>query len=93
VGAALTAAARRGLAGAGVDPFTGRAAGARSLLSRLVEYVSPALARRGDAGTVTALLHRLDHWTTGAGRQQALFFGAESAPAFVAALAQATRPD
>ncbi len=90
VKAALAAAARYGLAGPAVDPFSGRAADPRKLLSRLVDYVYPALDERGDTGTVTALLRRLNRLTTGAGRQQALFSRAGSARAFVAALAQAT---
>ena len=61
VNAALAAAARRGLAGPGVDPFTGQAADARSLRSRLLDHVYPALSDRGDAQTITGLLHRLDH--------------------------------
>ena len=43
VNAALAAAARHGLAGAGADPFTGLAADARSLRSRLLDHVYPAL--------------------------------------------------
>src|SRR5208283_1035947 len=52
------APARWGLAGTGVDPFTGQAADARSLRSRLLDHVSPALSDRGDAQTITGLLHR-----------------------------------
>jgi glutamate---cysteine ligase / carboxylate-amine ligase len=92
VGAALTAAARHGLAGMGVDPFTGRAVDARSLLSRLLDYVYPALARRGDAERVTGLARQTESRSSGAGYQRAAFSGAVSAPPFVAALAQATLP-
>ena len=73
VSAALAAAARRGLAGPGADPFTGQAADARTLRSRLLDYVYPALSDRGDAQTITGLLHRLDDRGTGADRQRALF--------------------
>ncbi len=90
VGAALAAAARHGLAGPGVDPFTGRPADARSLRSRLLDHAQPALSERGDAETITRLLRRLDERGTGADRQRTLFAAAGSAPAFVDALARAT---
>ncbi len=90
VDGALAAAARHGLAGAGVDPFTGQVVDARSLRSRLLDHVHAALSDRGDAETVTGLLHRLDDRGTGADRQRALFAGAVSAPGFVEALARAT---
>ena len=90
VAAALTAAARHGLAGAGTDPFTGQAADARSLLSRLLEHVYPALSDHGDTETITRLLRRLDQRGTGADRQRALFTSAASTPAFITALARAT---
>ena len=90
VAAGLAAAARHGLAGAGVDPFTGQAAGARSLLSRLLDHVRPALSDHGDTQIITRLLRRLDDRGTGAGRQRALFTSAASTPAFITALARAT---
>ena len=90
VRASLTAAARHGLAGPGVDPFTGQAVDARSLRSRLLDYVYPALSDSGDTQTVTGLLRRLDDRGTGADRQRALFASTGSVPAFVQALARAT---
>ena len=90
VAAALAAAARHGLTGAGADPFTGQAAGAPALLSRLLEHVYPALSDHGDTETITTLLHRLDQRGTGADRQRALFTSAASTPAFITALARAT---
>ena len=90
VNAALAAAARRGIAGPGVDPFTGQAADARSLRSRLLDHVYPALSDLGDAQIISGLLHRLDDRGTGADRQRALFASAGSAPSFVEALARAT---
>ena len=90
VHAALAAAARHGLAGPGVDPFTGQTVDARSLRSRLLDHVHAALSDRGDADAITGLLHRLDQRGTGADRQRALFAGAVSAPGFVEALARAT---
>ena len=90
VNAALAAAARHGIAGPGVDPLTGQAADARSLRSRLLDHVYPALSDRGDAQTITGLLRRLDDQGTGADRQRALLASTRSAPGFVEALARAT---
>jgi carboxylate-amine ligase len=90
VAAALAAAARQGLAGAGVDPFTGQAVDATALRSRLLDHVRPALSDRGDTQIITRLLHRLDDRGTGADRQRALFTSAASTPAFIKALARAT---
>jgi gamma-glutamyl:cysteine ligase YbdK (ATP-grasp superfamily) len=90
VGAALTAAARHGLAWAGVDPFTGQTADPRSLLSRLLDHVCPALSDRGDSQTITGLLRQLSDRGTGADRQRAFFATAGSVPGFVEALARAT---
>ena len=89
VDASLAAAARHGLAGDGVDPFTGRPADARSLRSRLLGHVQAALSARGDAGHITTLVDRIDHLGTGADRQRTLFAAAGSVPAFVQALARA----
>ena len=90
VAAALAAAAREGLAGAGVDPFTGQAVDAPTLRSRLLDHVYPALRDHGDTETITRLLHRHDQRGTGADRQRALFTSAASPPAFIQALARAT---
>ena len=90
VAAALAAAARHGLAGAGIDPFTGQAADAPALRARLLEHVYPALSDHGDTETITGLLARLDQQGTGADRQRALFTSAASTPAFITALARAT---
>ena len=90
VAAALAAAARNGLTGTGIDPFTGQAIKARSLRTRLLDHVHSALSDRSDTETITALLHQLDDQGTGADRQRALFASAASAPAFVEALARAT---
>jgi carboxylate-amine ligase len=90
VAAALAAAARQGLAGAGIDPFTGQAVDAATLRSRLLDHVHPALSDHGDTETIIRLLHRLDQRGTGADRQRALFTSAASTPAFITALARAT---
>ena len=89
-GAALVAAARHGLAGAGIDPLTGQTVGARTLRCRLLDHVGAALSDSGDAESIGWLLHQLDHRGTGADRQRALFAGAASVPEFVEALARAT---
>ena len=90
VAAALAAAARHGLAGAGADPVTGQPAGAPALRARLLDHVYPALRDHGDTETITGLLRRLDQRGTGADRQRALFTSAVSTPAFITALARAT---
>ncbi len=90
VAAALAAAARHGLAGAGVDPVTGQPAGALALRARLLDHVYPALRDHGDTETITRLLRRLDQRGTGADRQRALFTSAASTPAFITALARET---
>ena len=90
VAAALVAAARQGLAGAGADPVTGQAAGAAALGARLLDHVYPALSDHGDTETITGLLRRLDDRGTGADRQRALFTSAASTPAYITALARAT---
>jgi len=92
VNASLTAAARHGLAGAAVDPFTGQPADPRRLRSRLLDHVGPALTDRGDAPVITALLRRLDDLGTGADRQRALLASGVSPAGFVQALARATLP-
>jgi len=89
VDASLTAAARNGLAGAAIDPFTGRPVHAHSLRWRLPGHVQAALSDRGDAGHITTLVHRLDHLGTGADRQRALFAAAGPAPGLVQGLAPA----
>ena len=90
VAAALAAAARHGLAGAGIDPVTGQPADAPALRARLLDHVYPALSDHGDTETVTRLLRRLDDRGTGADRQRALFTSAASTPAFITALARET---
>jgi len=91
VNAALAAAARHGLAGPAVDPFTGHAADARSAVSRLIDHVYPALNDHGDAQSIIRLLSGIDQQGTGADRQRALFASDASPPAFTRALARATQ--
>jgi carboxylate-amine ligase len=90
INAALVAAARHGLAGPAIDPFTGQPADARNLLSRLIDHVHPVLSDLGDAQMITGLLRRIDQHGTGANRQRALFASGVNPPRFVQALARAT---
>ena len=90
VAAALAAAARQGLAGAGADPFTGQPVDATALRARLLDHVYPALSDHGDTETITRLLRQLGQRGTGADRQRALFTSAASTPAFITALARET---
>lgn len=90
VTAGLAAAARHGLGGAGIDPFTGRPVPQRSLLDRLVAHASAALDAAGDTENVTRLLRRIDQRGTGADRQRMWWAGTEAASDFTDALAYAT---
>lgn len=90
IGAALTAAARRGLDGPGIDVFTGREADQRVLLGRLVDFVRPALRAAGDLDDVEQGLDSLFERGTGATRQRRLFAEAASPGEFAADLAYAT---
>jgi glutamate---cysteine ligase / carboxylate-amine ligase len=90
VDAALTAAARYGLAGPAVDPFTGQRVDAHSARSRLIDHVYSQLSGRGDAQLIIGLMRRLDQEGTGTDRQRALFASGASPPGFVQALARAT---
>ena len=92
VAAALAAAARHGLAGAGTDPVTGQAVDAPALRARLLDHVHSALRDHGDRQIITKLLRLLDDRGTGADRQRALFTSAASTLAFIKALARETRP-
>ena len=76
---------------AGADPVAGQAVDALVLRSRLLDHVYPALSDHGDTETVTRLLRRLDDRGTGADRQRTLFTSAAPTPAFITALACATR--
>ncbi|MQA97918.1 MAG: YbdK family carboxylate-amine ligase [Streptosporangiales bacterium] len=68
--AALWSAARRGMDGPGLDPFTLRAVPAWRLLDDLVARVRPALADLGDLDAVVALVDGVRRAGTGADRQR-----------------------
>jgi carboxylate-amine ligase len=88
--AELTAAARDGMAGVGVDPFTGEPALQRRLLDILLAHVRGALATTGDDRAVERLLTLLDIRGTGADRQRRHWACATDPAEFVDALAQTT---
>ncbi len=90
IGSALTAAARRGLDGPGIDVFTGREADQRDLLGELVDFVRPALRAAGDLDDVEQGLDSLFEHGTGAARQRRLLAEAASPGEFAADLALAT---
>jgi carboxylate-amine ligase len=88
--AATLAAARHGLVGPGLDPWTGATIAQRILLDRLLDHVWAALARAGDDQEIAALVGRLDQHGTGATRQRAMRASAASAGELATALARAT---
>lgn len=88
--ASLTAAARGGYPGHGIDPFTGQVLPHHVLVGRLLEYVQPALQANGDFATIDRQLAAVQAGETGAARQRALFAAAGSPAALVAQLASAT---
>jgi carboxylate-amine ligase len=92
IAAALADAARYGLSGVGVDPFTGGRVPQRALLSRLIHHVRTALEASGDRATVERLLARLVAGGTGEERQRTAWAGAATAGDYVETLAAATAP-
>jgi glutamate---cysteine ligase / carboxylate-amine ligase len=88
--ASALVAARHGLAGPGLDPWTGATIAQRTLLDRLLDHVRAALARSGDDQQIAALVGRLDQHGTGAARQRAMRATAASAGELATALARAT---
>lgn len=88
--AAARAAARHGLAGLGLDPWSGAAVAQRTLLDQLLDHVRSALERSGDDQEIAALLRHLDERGTGAARQRAMLGRAASPGGLAGALAHAT---
>lgn len=68
--AALWSAARHGMDGPALDPFTRRAAPPWRLVEDLLARTRPALADTGDLEAVSALLEGVRRAGTGAGRQR-----------------------
>jgi carboxylate-amine ligase len=88
--AATRAAARHGLAGPGLDPWSGARVAQRMLLDRLLGHVWDALAQSGDDQQVKTLVARLDQRGTGAARQRALRASGPPPGELASALARAT---
>ncbi|VVJ21809.1 uncharacterized enzyme [Amycolatopsis camponoti] len=88
--ASLTAAARGGYPGPGIDPCTGRVLPNHVLVGRLLDYVRPALEATGDFATIERQLAAVRAGETGAARQRALFAETCSPAALVAELASTT---
>jgi carboxylate-amine ligase len=88
--ASLTAAARDGFPGHGIDPFTGEVLPQHLLVARLLDYVRPALRANGDLATIDRQLATVRAGETGAARQRSLFAETDSPAAFVAKLASDT---
>jgi len=89
--AGLDAAARHGLTGPAVDPWTGVPAQPWALVRRLMDHVDGALAALGDDATAARLLRALAARGTGADRQRAAWERAQSPADLVSRLADATR--
>lgn len=68
--AAVWSAARYGLGGRGVDPWTGRARPAVELVDELLDHVRPALERSGDADLADSLARHVVTDGSGAQRQR-----------------------
>jgi carboxylate-amine ligase len=70
LGDALWAAARHGLTGSAVDPWSGKRTSPHAMVSRLARHVEPALATTGDLDNVRTLLHAVLTHGNGAMRQR-----------------------
>jgi len=88
--AALTAAARHGLDGPGIEVASGNAVPQRDLVAAFLEHVRPGLAVTGDGDTVDRLATGVAVGGTGADRQRALWAGSATPREFARALAAAT---
>ncbi|MER7521051.1 glutamate--cysteine ligase [Streptomyces sp. NPDC126499] len=71
--AACWRAARHGLAGEGIDVFTGRLIPGTAVIGRLLAWLEPSLVEHGDAELVHTLWARLETIGTGAERQRAAY--------------------
>jgi carboxylate-amine ligase len=90
ISAALTAAARHGLDGPGVDVVAGDHVPQRDLVASFLEHLRPGLAVTGDGDTVDRLAAGVAVRGTGADRQRALWAGSATASEFVRGLVAAT---
>ncbi|MEU6173106.1 glutamate--cysteine ligase [Streptantibioticus parmotrematis] len=93
--AAVWSAARHGMTGAAIDPFTGARTSAWDRAGRLLEHVGPALEDSGDLATVRRGLGDLRLRGTGAEHQRraaARSHGADPTAAVVDVLIRRTAP-
>jgi carboxylate-amine ligase len=90
IAAAALAAARHGLTGPGLDPWSGAVVAQRTLVDRVLAHTRAALERSGDAEEIGALLRALHERGPGEARQRAMWSGAASPAGFARALADAT---
>ena len=88
--AALSAAARHGLGGAGIDVFSGEAVAQQRLFQNLLDHIRPGLDITGDGDEVERLAAGVVLGGAGADRQRLLRNDSATASEFVAALAAAT---
>lgn len=88
--AALSAAARYGLGGPGIDVFSGEVVAQQQLFQGLLDHVRPGLAVTGDTGEVDRLAAGVLLGGAGADRQRELRAASATTAEFVAALADAT---
>jgi glutamate---cysteine ligase / carboxylate-amine ligase len=88
--AAALVAARHGLTGPGLDPWSGVTVAQCTLLDRLLDHVQGALARSGDDQEIAALVGRFDQRGTGADRQRTLRASGASPGELATGLACAT---
>ncbi|HEY0497072.1 MAG TPA: glutamate--cysteine ligase [Kutzneria sp.] len=88
--AALSAAARHGLDGPGIDVFSGEIVAQQQLFQGLLDHVRPGLAVTGDTDEVDRLAAGVLLGGTGADRQREFHAASATTAEFVAALADAT---
>lgn len=88
--ASLNAAARHGLTGPAIDPFTGDTTDPWTMVYRLAEHTGDALTALGDDELADRLLRAVATRGGGAERQRAAWHRARSPGALVAELAATT---
>jgi carboxylate-amine ligase len=90
IAAALSAAARHGLGGHGIDVFSGEVVAQRQLFQELLEHLRPGLDITGDTDEVDRLAAGVVLGGSGADRQREMRTASATAGEFVLALADAT---
>ncbi|MFQ6268213.1 glutamate--cysteine ligase [Kutzneria viridogrisea] len=90
IAAALSAAARHGLGGPGIDVRSGEVVAQRQLFQDLLEHLRPGLDITGDTEEVERLASGLVLGGSGADRQRQMRAASATAGEFVVALAAAT---